>query len=92
MKDVPELKERGLAQGGSFSNAVVLDEEKVISGPLRFSDEFVRHKILDLIGDLSLLGHPILGRIEVHKGGHALHHRLVQFLRKNTDHWKYRAN
>ncbi len=91
LKDVPALRERGLALGGSFSNAVVLDDEKVISGPLRFPDEFVRHKILDLIGDLSLLGHPVLGSFKVHKGSHPLHHKLVQFLLRNTDCWKFRA-
>jgi UDP-3-O-[3-hydroxymyristoyl] N-acetylglucosamine deacetylase len=87
LKDVEMLRTQGLALGGSFENAVVLDEEKVLNGPLRFPDEFVRHKLLDLAGDLSLLGRPLIGRFEAHKAGHRLHVKLVQFLLDHSDYW-----
>lgn len=77
-RDVAALRSRGLARGGSLQNAVVLDEEGVLSGPLRFRDEFVRHKILDLIGDLALLGAPLNGHIHARRAGHALH---IEFAR-----------
>lgn len=77
-RDVEVLRARGLARGGSLHNAVVLDDTGVISGPLRFRDEFVRHKILDLVGDLALLGRPLSGRIFARKAGHALH---IEFAR-----------
>jgi UDP-3-O-[3-hydroxymyristoyl] N-acetylglucosamine deacetylase len=81
------LRAQGLALGGSFENAVVLDEEKILNGPLRFPDEFVRHKLLDLVGDLSLLGRPLIGRFEAHKAGHRLHVKLVQFLLDHPEFW-----
>jgi len=77
-REVEELRSRGLARGGSLHNAVVLDDTGIISGPLRFRDEFVRHKVLDLIGDLMLLGRPLQGRIHARKAGHALH---IEFAR-----------
>jgi UDP-3-O-[3-hydroxymyristoyl] N-acetylglucosamine deacetylase len=77
-RDVEELRSRGLARGGSLHNAVVLDDRRIVSGPLRFRDEFVRHKVLDLIGDLALLGRPLHGRIHARKAGHALH---IEFAR-----------
>ncbi len=77
-RDVEGMRARGLARGGSLHNAVVLDEEGVLSGPLRFRDEFVRHKILDLVGDLKLLGRPLHGHIRARKAGHALH---IEFAR-----------
>lgn len=77
-KDVDALRARGLARGGSLHNAVVLDEEGVLSGPLRFRDEFVRHKILDLVGDLALLGVSLPGHIHARRAGHALH---IEFAR-----------
>ncbi len=89
LKDVPELYRRGLAQGGTLENAVVLDEEKVISGPLRYPDEFVRHKILDLLGDLALLGHPLLGHFRADRAGHGLHLKTVRFLLENLDFWTF---
>lgn len=79
-REIEYLRERGLARGGSVHNAVVLDDENILSGPLRFRDEFVRHKILDLLGDLALLGRPIEGRIRARKAGHALHAELVRAL------------
>jgi UDP-3-O-[3-hydroxymyristoyl] N-acetylglucosamine deacetylase len=80
-REVEYLRARGLALGGSLQNAVVLDEENILSGPLRFVDEFVRHKLLDLIGDLALLGRPLQGKIHASRAGHALHARLVAELR-----------
>jgi UDP-3-O-[3-hydroxymyristoyl] N-acetylglucosamine deacetylase len=81
LKDVENLRQRGLALGGSHENAVVVDETGPM-GRLRFPDEFVRHKVLDLVGDLALLGVPVLGQVVVSKGGHALHARLVDALRE----------
>lgn len=78
LAEVEALRARGLARGGSLQNAVVLDDQGILSGPLRFRDEFVRHKVLDLLGDLSLLGRPLRGRIHARKAGHAMH---VEFAR-----------
>lgn len=77
-RDVETMRARGLARGGNLHNAVVLDDSGVVSGPLRFRDEFVRHKILDLVGDLALLGRPLSGHIRARKAGHALH---IEFAR-----------
>jgi UDP-3-O-[3-hydroxymyristoyl] N-acetylglucosamine deacetylase len=77
MRDVEKLRALGLARGGSVENAVVLDDRGVVNGPLRFRDEFVRHKILDLIGDLALIGRPVVGEITANRAGHALHSRFV---------------
>ena len=89
LKDVKALWNQGLALGGSFENALVLDEKEVINGPLRFPDEFIRHKILDFIGDLSLVGHPITGHFKAHKAGHNLHLQAVRFLLENLEYWKF---
>ena len=78
MRDVEKMRAAGLARGGSVENAVVLDDRNVVSGPLRFRDEFVRHKVLDLVGDLALIGRPIIGEITANRGGHALHSRFVE--------------
>jgi UDP-3-O-[3-hydroxymyristoyl] N-acetylglucosamine deacetylase len=80
------LRQRGLALGGSLDNAVVLGETGVLN-PLRFEDEFVRHKMLDAIGDLALVGHQIIGHVSVQRGGHALHTELAAELLKNTESW-----
>jgi UDP-3-O-[3-hydroxymyristoyl] N-acetylglucosamine deacetylase len=77
-REVEAMRARGLARGGSLHNAVVLDDTGIISGPLRFRDEFVRHKVMDLIGDLALLGRPLNGHIHARKAGHALH---IEFAR-----------
>ncbi|MFK7872334.1 MAG: UDP-3-O-acyl-N-acetylglucosamine deacetylase [Oligoflexales bacterium] len=78
--DVEAMRSAGLALGGSFDNAIVVDEHKVLNSEgLRYSDEFVRHKLLDCIGDLHLLGSSLLGKISIHKGGHRLH---IEFLRE----------
>jgi len=78
LRDVEMLRRMGLAKGGSLENAIVVGEEGILNGPLRFSDELVRHKILDLIGDLYLLGKPLLGTIIAHGAGHQLHLMLVR--------------
>lgn len=79
LKDVDMLKRKGLVKGGSLDNAVVLDDFKVMNPEgLRFRDEFVRHKILDTIGDISLLGHEIAGKITTYKSGHHLHNLLCR--------------
>jgi UDP-3-O-[3-hydroxymyristoyl] N-acetylglucosamine deacetylase len=90
LKDVPELHRRGLALGGSFQNALILDGEKVVNGPLRFPDEFVRHKVLDLVGDLYLVGCPIEGYFKARRAGHALHLKAVRFLLDHPDFREYR--
>lgn len=85
LKDVERLWDQGLALGGSLENAIVLDKNGVLSGPLRFDDEFVRHKIIDFIGDLSLMGHPLIGHFNAHKAGHSLHLKAVRFLIENPE-------
>jgi len=82
MRDVEKLRAAGLARGGSVENCIVLDDKSVVNGKLRFRDEFVRHKILDLLGDLALLGRPIVGEISASKAGHALHSRFVEQILK----------
>ena len=84
--EVEQLRKSNLIRGGSLENAVVLSEDGILNGTLRASDEFVRHKALDLIGDIALCGHPILGRIHAHKAGHALHTRLASCLTLNNSH------
>ncbi|MEZ5315998.1 MAG: UDP-3-O-acyl-N-acetylglucosamine deacetylase [Vicinamibacterales bacterium] len=88
LKEVEMLRQRGLALGGSLENAIVLGETAVLN-PLRFKDEFVRHKMLDVIGDLALVGHPILGHLVVHRGGHAIHTALGVELLRQTDAWEF---
>lgn len=78
LRDVEMLKKMGLAKGGSLENAIVVDEFSILNPDgLRFPDEFVRHKLLDAIGDVSLFGRPVIGHLKVFKGGHALNHKLV---------------
>ncbi len=88
LKDVTYLKSHGLARGGSFTNCVVVDDRQVVSGALRFPDEFVRHKVLDLIGDLSLLEYPLIGAVTAHKAGHALHAALVRAILAHPECWE----
>ena len=79
MHEVEDLRDSGLALGGGLDNAVVLDEYRVLNAEgLRFADEFIRHKLLDAIGDLYLLGKPLLGAFSAHKSGHALNNRLLR--------------
>lgn len=88
MSDVQTLRSNGLAKGASMENAVALSETSVLNKEgLRYSDEFVRHKILDLIGDLSLAGMPIIGHIVAHKSGHSLNAQLVSKLLASPESW-----
>ncbi len=89
LKDVEMLRAKGLARGGSLNNAIVLGENGVINkGKLRFRDEFVRHKILDTIGDFSLLGFPIYGHIIANKAGHHMNIKLLRKIFSFTDSWE----
>ncbi len=88
LKEVEMLRQRGLALGGSLDNAIVLGETGVLNNALRFDDEFVRHKILDVIGDLSLVGHPVVGHLVAHRGGHALHTAFAAKILEERDAWK----
>jgi len=92
VKDFTELKAMGLIRGGSLENAIVLDDKKIINGPLRFPDEFGRHKALDLIGDLALVGRPLKARVVAHKAGHALHTQLVTRLLADRSLWVETTN
>src|SRR5690606_23563858 len=81
LRDVDALKRKGLIKGGSLNNAIVLDDFSVVNGEgLRYQNEFVRHKILDTIGDISLLGYDIAGKVTTYKSGHALHNKLCRKL------------
>lgn len=86
-RDIAPLREMGLIRGGSLENAIVLTDDGVMNGPLRFPDEFGRHKALDLIGDLALAGLPLLARVEAHKAGHSLHTQLVSRLLADPTLW-----
>jgi UDP-3-O-[3-hydroxymyristoyl] N-acetylglucosamine deacetylase len=88
LKEVEMLRQRGLALGGSLDNAIVLGETGVLNNALRFDDEFVRHKILDVIGDLSLVGYPVIGHLVAHRGGHALHTAFAARILEETDAWR----
>jgi UDP-3-O-[3-hydroxymyristoyl] N-acetylglucosamine deacetylase len=88
LKEVEMLRQNGLALGGSLENAIVIGETGVLNNPLRFEDEFVRHKILDAMGDLALVGHPILGHVVAHRAGHALHTAFAAKLLETSDAWE----
>lgn len=88
LADEAALRNMGLIRGVSPENCVVLTEDAVANPPLRFPDEFVRHKVLDLIGDLALLGRRILGRVVAHKAGHAMHAALVSRMLKDRTVWE----
>jgi UDP-3-O-[3-hydroxymyristoyl] N-acetylglucosamine deacetylase len=88
MQDVEALRSRGLAQGGSLGNAIVMDEYRVLNADgLRSHDEFVKHKILDAIGDLYLVGHPLLAAYIAHKSGHAMNNALLRALLADREAW-----
>jgi UDP-3-O-[3-hydroxymyristoyl] N-acetylglucosamine deacetylase len=87
VKDFAQLQEMGLIRGGSLANALVLDDTSLLNGPVRFPDEYGRHKALDLIGDLALVGRPLQARIVAHKAGHALHTQLVTRLLEDRTLW-----
>ncbi len=87
--EVETLKANGLARGGSLDNAVVIGDEGILNeGGLRYQDEFVRHKIMDSVGDLSLAGHSFIGHVKAYKSGHDLNHKLVTEILARTDCWK----
>jgi UDP-3-O-[3-hydroxymyristoyl] N-acetylglucosamine deacetylase len=89
MQDVETLREQGLALGGSLENAIVMDEYRVLNNDgLRYADEFVRHKILDAVGDLYLAGHPLLAAFSAHKSGHALNNQLLRALLADASAWE----
>jgi UDP-3-O-[3-hydroxymyristoyl] N-acetylglucosamine deacetylase len=88
LKDIELLRQQGLALGGSLDNAVVVGQERILNGTLRFRDEFVRHKILDVIGDLTLLGRPIIGHVVARNAGHALNHQLVREIARHASRWE----
>jgi UDP-3-O-[3-hydroxymyristoyl] N-acetylglucosamine deacetylase len=85
--EIEKLRAMGLIRGGSLENAIVLTSDGLMQGELRFKDEFSRHKALDLIGDLALLGRPLKALVVAHKAGHALHTRLVTRLLAEPSHW-----
>ncbi len=88
LKEVEQLRKKGLALGGSLDNAIVLGETGFLNNMLRFEDEFVRHKILDVIGDLALVGYPIIGHVVAHRGGHALHAGFARKIIEESDAWR----
>ena len=88
LKDVEMLRQNGLALGGSLDNAIVLGETGVLNNALRFEDEFVRHKILDAVGDLALVGYPVVGHLVAHRAGHALHTEFAAKILEESDCWQ----
>jgi UDP-3-O-[3-hydroxymyristoyl] N-acetylglucosamine deacetylase len=90
MHEVEALRSMGLARGGSLDNAIVLDEYRILNHDgLRYEDEFVKHKTLDAIGDLYVLGHPLLCAFTAYKSGHALNNQLLRTLMADADAWEY---
>jgi UDP-3-O-[3-hydroxymyristoyl] N-acetylglucosamine deacetylase len=87
LEDVEMMRQQGLALGGSLENAIVIGDTGVLNNALRFDDEFVRHKILDVIGDMALVGHPIIGHLVAHRGGHALHTEFAAQVLDEVDAW-----
>jgi len=89
MKDIEALREAGLARGGSLDNAVVLDSYRILNEDgLRYEDEFVKHKVLDAVGDLYLLGKPLIGEFSAYKSGHALNNKLLRELMAQEEAWE----
>ena len=90
MKDIEFLRSKNLALGGSVNNAIVVDEYRVVNEDgLRYEDEFVKHKILDAVGDLYLLGHSLIGEFVGYKSGHGLNNKLLRALELQTDAWEF---
>jgi UDP-3-O-[3-hydroxymyristoyl] N-acetylglucosamine deacetylase len=89
MHEIEYLRSKGLARGGSVDNAIVIDQYRILNeGGLRYDDEFVRHKILDALGDLYLMGYPLIGEFRAHKSGHALNNRALRELIARRDAWE----
>jgi UDP-3-O-[3-hydroxymyristoyl] N-acetylglucosamine deacetylase len=90
MNEVEYLRSNGLALGGTLDNAIVMDEFRVLnSDGLRYADEFVKHKVLDAVGDLYLTGHPILGAFTAYKSGHGLNNKLLRALMEDVSAWEW---
>ncbi len=90
MQDVENMRAQGLALGGSLDNAIVMDDYRVLNTDgLRYEDEFVKHKALDAIGDLYLLGHPVIGAYSAYKSGHALNNELLRHLMEDATSWEF---
>jgi UDP-3-O-[3-hydroxymyristoyl] N-acetylglucosamine deacetylase len=87
-EDEKTMRNMGLIRGASAENCIVLTRDGLENGPLRFPDEFVRHKVLDLVGDLALLGKPILGKIVADRAGHAMHTALVSRILRDQSLWE----
>jgi UDP-3-O-[3-hydroxymyristoyl] N-acetylglucosamine deacetylase len=89
MRDIDSLRAAGLAQGGNMDNAIVVDEHRILNDEgLRSADEFAKHKVLDAIGDLYLLGRPLLAAYQAFKSGHALNNRLLRALMASPQAWE----
>lgn len=88
LHEAEAMRQQGLIRGASMENAVVLDRSEVLNPPLRFPDEFVRHKVLDLIGDLALIGKQILGKVVADRAGHAMHTALVSRILRDRSYWE----
>ena len=88
LKDVEMMRQNGLALGGSLDNAIVLGETGILNNALRFEDEFVRHKILDAVGDLALVGYPVIGHLVAHRAGHALHTEFAAKILEEKESWR----
>lgn len=88
MHDAEAMRQQGLIRGASTENAIVLNRDEVLNPPLRFADEFVRHKVLDLIGDLALIGKQILGSVVADRAGHAMHTALVSRILRDRSYWE----
>src|SRR5207302_9835466 len=88
LHEAEAMRQQGLIRGASAENALVLTHDGLVNPPLRFDDEFVRHKVLDLIGDLALIGHQILGNVVADRAGHAMHTALVSRLLRDPSLWE----
>jgi UDP-3-O-[3-hydroxymyristoyl] N-acetylglucosamine deacetylase len=88
LHEAEAMRQQGLIRGASIENAIVLNLEEVLNPPLRFYDEFVRHKVLDLIGDLALIGKQILGSVVADRAGHAMHTALVSRILRDKSYWE----
>ena len=88
LHEADAMRQQGLIRGASTDNAIVLNREEVLNPPLRYADEFVRHKVLDLIGDLALIGKQILGSVVADRAGHAMHTALVSRILRDHSYWE----
>jgi UDP-3-O-[3-hydroxymyristoyl] N-acetylglucosamine deacetylase len=91
LHEAEAMRQQGLIRGASMENAIVMNRKEVLNPPLRFADEFVRHKVLDLIGDLALIGKQILGSVVADRAGHAMHTALVSRILRNPSYWEETA-